>query len=181
MTTNINIAIASLKESRLMSKNSLAYKSAIELLSNPNGEVATGKQTGSGSYASSIEWSNETIALLKSIGVLAERKNIAPQGGRWGERVFLSEKQKAIFSINIDKVYAESGLKGIYSQLKKAGIKFKKEIVEFGLHTNTQAYNDYREFINHSKLQFHYYSRGVKCSKTGYHYNVMRGIKLVIL
>lgn len=95
--------------------------------------------------------------------------------------MFLSEKQKAIFAINIHDVYMESGLKGVYKALKNAGIEFKKEIMEFGLNTNTQAGIEKCDFIYHSKLQFHYYSRGVKCRKTGYSYNVMRGIKLVIL
>ena len=84
-------------------------------------------------------------------------------------------------NINIHEVYVESGLKGVYKALRNAGIEFKKEIMEFGLNTNTQAGIDKCDFIDHAKLQFHYYSRGVKCRKTGYSYNVIRGIKLVIL
>lgn len=180
MTTNISSAISLLKASSY-SKTSLAYKSALELLNNPKEVVKTGKSTGSGRYSSSTEWSFETILLLKSIRVYAQRKNVAPNGGRWGERVFLSEKQKAIFSIDINQVYTESGLKGVYKALKNSGIEFRKEIIEFGLHTNAQALIDKREFIDHAKLQFHYYSRGLKCRKTGYNYNVIRGIAIHIL
>ena len=84
-------------------------------------------------------------------------------------------------NINVNEVYAKSGLKGVYKTLNKSGIKFRKEIIEFGLNTNAQAIAAKCDFIDHAKLQFHYYSRGVKCRKTGYGYNVIRGIKLVIL
>ena len=79
---------------------------------------------------------------------------------------------------SINEVYTTKGLKGVYSFLKANGYSFRKDVVEFGLNTNKTANEEKSNFINHTQLQFHYYSRGVKCRKSGYGYNVIRGIKL---
>ena len=82
---------------------------------------------------------------------------------------------------NINAIYREKGLKGVYSALHEKGIDFKKEVIEFGLDTNKNANERKKLFINHDELKFHYYSKGVKSKKTGYNYNIIRGIKLNLI
>ena len=79
------------------------------------------------------------------------------------------------------EIYKAKGLTSVYSFLKKQGINFRKNVVEFGLHTNKQALMEKNEWINENDLRFHYYSISVKSRKTGYTYNRIRGIEIVIL
>ena len=81
-------AIADLQNSS-HAKNSLAFKSALQLLENPNSRIVTGKNIGSGRFAGSKEWSDHTVAILASTGIQARRLNVAPRGGKQGERVQL--------------------------------------------------------------------------------------------
>lgn len=97
-TTSLLSAIEDLKKSSF-NKNSLAYKSAIRLLENPKNGVVTGKEFGTGRYASSKEWSCETLAILNSLGIDAKRENLAPRGWKWGERVSLTNNQRHMFEI----------------------------------------------------------------------------------
>lgn len=84
----IESAIEELKNSKF-SKNSLAYKSAMEILQNPDKSVSTGKKIGSGSFSSSKSWTAETIYILKSLGIECRSFNSAPKGGKHGEKVSL--------------------------------------------------------------------------------------------
>ena len=79
------------------------------------------------------------------------------------------------------ETYKESGLNKMYSFLKKNGIYFKKEVYEFGLDSNRQHCEDKKNWINVNELQFHYYSLGIKPRKTGYSYDRIRGIRIVLL
>ncbi len=78
-------------ETRRGTKNSLAYKSAIEAIEKIGSKISTGKNTGSGRYASSTCWGEETIWILNQIGVTAEVGNDSPRGGRAGEYVIIKE------------------------------------------------------------------------------------------
>ena len=81
----------------------------------------------------------------------------------------------------INLVYKEKGLNGVYALLRKNGVKYKVVVNEFGLNTNKQALKEKSEWINEGNLRFHYYSLSVKSRKTGYTYNRIRGIEIVIL
>jgi hypothetical protein len=84
------------KELRI-AKNSLSYKSACEAVENMGVMVVTGKHTGSGRYAGSTSWTFDTLRLLDKAGFVAIHKNIAPKGGRAGERVMVSSYQQGRF------------------------------------------------------------------------------------
>ena len=79
------------------------------------------------------------------------------------------------------EVYKAKGLKSVYSFLRKQGIAFHKNVVEFGLHTNKIANEEKRSWVNNQELRFHYYSIGIRSRHTGYGYNIIRGIEIVIL
>ena len=83
----------------------------------------------------------------------------------------------------IVEIYNAKGLNSVYSFLNKNGIKFEKQIEVFGLHTNKQAVDSKQKWVNHNKLQFHYYNRGISSRRNGYSfsYNEIRGIKIVLL
>lgn len=81
----------------------------------------------------------------------------------------------------IVEVYKAKGLKSVYSFLKKQGVKFSLNIVEFGLHTSLKAGKEKYNWINSSELRFHYYSLGIRARHSGYSYNRIRGIEIVIL
>lgn len=98
MIVDTAVAIQALKYSGAP-KNSLAYKSALRLLENPENGVVTGKSFGTGRYASSKAWSTETMKLLSALGVECERSNVAPRGGLWGERVSLTRTQKHLIQV----------------------------------------------------------------------------------
>ena len=69
------------------SKNSLAFKSAMQAIGDLNNLIETGKNTGSGSYSSSTEWTQATLAIIKDFGYSCKSMNVAPRGGKSGERV----------------------------------------------------------------------------------------------
>ena len=79
------------------------------------------------------------------------------------------------------EIYNAKGLKSVYSFLRKQGIKFRLNVVEFGLNTNQKACNEKQNWINNSKLRFHYYSLGIRARYSGYSYNRIRGIEIVLL
>lgn len=80
----------------------------------------------------------------------------------------------------VAEIYKERGLKGVYSFLKQSGISFNKNVVEFGLRTNKTACAEKTEWVNSSELRFHYYSIGIK-ARSGYSYNKIRGIEIILL
>jgi len=69
------------------SKSSLAYKTAIEAINNPGVEIVCGANTGSGSYASSKSWQAVTALLLRQAGIEYSLSNVAPKGGKHGDRI----------------------------------------------------------------------------------------------
>jgi len=69
------------------SKSSLAFKSAMQAIGNLNNLIETGKNTGSGNYSSSTEWTQETLEIIKDYGHSCKSMNLSPRGGKSGERV----------------------------------------------------------------------------------------------
>lgn len=80
----------------------------------------------------------------------------------------------------VAEIYNKKGLNAVYSFLNKQGIEFKKNVVEFGLHTNKKAAEEKNNWINNNELRFHYYSVGFM-ARSGYRYNRIRGIELTII
>ena len=76
------------------------------------------------------------------------------------------------------EIYNAKGLVSVYSFLKKQGIPFRKNVVEFGLHTNKAANEEKNSWINKNELRFHYFSVIIK-ARSGYGYNLIRGIEIV--
>lgn len=76
------------------------------------------------------------------------------------------------------EIYNAKGLVSVYSFLKKQGIAFRKNVVEFGLHTNKAANEEKNSWVNKNELRFHYFSLGIK-ARSGYSYNRIRGIEIV--
>ena len=85
------------------------------------------------------------------------------------------------------KVYNENGLNGLYAYMRKNGIKYEKEIFEFGLDDCRNSCKNCKykknwlnEKTDKNVFRFHYYSIGIKSRKTGYNYNIIRGIEITI-
>lgn len=83
--TGVATCLALLLDSEEVNRRSLAYKSALEALQ--AGKARTGKNTGSGSYASSTSWTADTAAILDSVGAIYVIGNDAARGGRHGEYI----------------------------------------------------------------------------------------------
>lgn len=81
----------------------------------------------------------------------------------------------------IQKTYREKGLNSIYAFLKRNGINYKVAVVEFGLQTNSLAVREKSQWMENKDLRFHYYSLGIKSRKTGFSYNRIRGIEIILL
>lgn len=81
----------------------------------------------------------------------------------------------------IVKVYNEKGLNGLYAFLRRNDIKFGKIVCNFGLETNKNAREKKSRFVDPEKLQFHYYSRSIQSRKNKFNYNLLRGVKIVLL
>lgn len=70
-----------------IAKNSLAFKTAISAIENPGVDQVCGKNMGSGNYASSKTWQEQTANILRRAGIKFETSNIAPKGGKSGDRI----------------------------------------------------------------------------------------------
>lgn len=79
----------------------------------------------------------------------------------------------------ITEIYKEKGLNGVYGFLKKEGIKYDRQVFEFGLHTNKAANAEKSDFLKHP-LSFHLYSIGINARRTGYGYNILRGLRIIL-
>lgn len=84
---------------------------------------------------------------------------------------------------NLKQIYLDRGLNGLNSALKK--VAHKREVYEFGLSCNKKARHEKQDFLlgeeSQNEIRVHYYSVAKKSSKTGYSYNLLRGIKITIL
>lgn len=88
---------------------------------------------------------------------------------------------KTIIS-KIKAIHSEKGLNSVYSFLKKNNIVYKIELYDFGLHTSNKTHEAKYNFLNKTSedsINLHYHSRLVR-GRTGYGYNVIRGISIVL-
>ncbi len=81
----------------------------------------------------------------------------------------------------INNVYSKKGLNGVYAFLRKNGVKYTTEVVEFGLATNKEANKIKNEWLKSGELRFHYANLQVRSAKTGWKYNRLRGIEIILL
>lgn len=70
-----------------ISKQNFAYKTAVEAINNPGTPIICGKNKGRGRFNTSESWQTRTVILLKSAGITVEAFNVAPQGGKHGDRI----------------------------------------------------------------------------------------------
>lgn len=70
-----------------VAKNSLAYKTAMAAIENMGVEQVCGQSMGKGRFCSSKSWQAQTHVLLMRIGVRCEVYNVAPKGGKNGDRI----------------------------------------------------------------------------------------------
>lgn len=89
---------------------------------------------------------------------------------------------KKISKKELVKVHQNEGLNGLYAYLRRNGIEFEKSVKEFGLNGSkksvTAKQNWLSEKTDNKTLRFHYYGIGVKARKTGFNYNILRGIEI---
>lgn len=71
-------------------KNTLAYRTAMAALENLGEWQVCGTGIGSGNYSSSKSWQQETVIYLMRAGIKAEVCNVAPKGGKHGDRIRVS-------------------------------------------------------------------------------------------
>jgi hypothetical protein len=79
--------VNSLVLERRLFKNSKVYRTIIHAIENPNTPVVCGQNTGSGRHAGSESWYARTAMILDQIGVNYQYSNVAPKGGKNGDRV----------------------------------------------------------------------------------------------
>lgn len=76
-----------------IAKQNLAYKTAIEAITNPGKAVICGKNRGSGKWATSESWQARTALLLGNAGFTYHSSNEAPKGGKAGDRITVTLPQ----------------------------------------------------------------------------------------
>lgn len=72
---------------KMFARNGMAYKTAIEAVNNPGVEQICGQSMGGGNFSSSRSWQTQTANLLRVAGILFTTTNIAPKGGKRGDRI----------------------------------------------------------------------------------------------
>lgn len=73
-----------------VSKQSAAFKTVMAAIENPGVEQACGKNQGSGNFAGSTSWANQVAAILMRAKITYQIFNVAPKGGRHGDRVVVN-------------------------------------------------------------------------------------------
>lgn len=68
-------------------RNSMAYTTAKAAIENPGAPIVCGSNTGSGRYSGSKSWQQQTAIILRLVGVNFECSNVAPKGGKNGDRI----------------------------------------------------------------------------------------------
>ena len=92
-----------------------------------------------------------------------------------------TEKNLETVVNEINNVYSKKGLNGVYAFLRKNGVNYKTKVEYFGLATNKEAAKDKIEWLKSGELRFHYANLQVKSAKTGWKYNRLRGIEIILL
>lgn len=80
----------------------------------------------------------------------------------------------------IVQIRNEKGLISLYAYFRRNLIAYRTEVLEFGLNTNKGARDAKKQFLSESPLNFHYHSVMVRSSRSGWSYNRLRGIKIVL-
>lgn len=84
----------------------------------------------------------------------------------------------------IMNVYNEHGLNGLYSFLRKNEIDYSTSIAEFGLNSSLKSKQEKNDWLEEKTekgvFRFHYYSIGIKSRRSGYSYNIIRGIEITL-
>ena len=89
-----------------------------------------------------------------------------------------TEKNSEIVN-EINNVYVEKGLNGVYAFLKRNGINYTVEIKKFGSATY-QNNIEKMQWISDSKLRFDYESERRVSDVNGKRYSILRGIEIII-
>jgi len=89
-----------------------------------------------------------------------------------------TEKNSEIVN-EINNVYVEKGLNGVYAFLKRNGINYTVEIKKFGSATY-QNNIEKMQWISDSKLRFDYESERRVSDVSGKRYSILRGIEIII-
>ena len=92
-----------------------------------------------------------------------------------------TEKNLETVVNEINNVYSKKGLNGVYAFFRKNGVNYKTKVEYFGLATNKEAAKDKIEWLKSGELRFHYANLQVKSAKTGWKYNRLRGIEIILL
>jgi len=80
-------ALEQLTKEKKVFKNSMAYRTAKTAIEQPGVLVICGGNVGSGRYAGSKSWQEQTATILRLVGVVYARTNISPKGGKAGDRI----------------------------------------------------------------------------------------------
>jgi len=80
-------ALEALAKSKKVTRNSLAYKTAIEAVNKPNTPIKCGANTGSGKFSSSKSWQAQAARILMLAGITYSTGNSAPKGGKHGDNI----------------------------------------------------------------------------------------------
>lgn len=86
----------------------------------------------------------------------------------------------------INNVYVEKGLNGVYAFLRKNGVKFTTRVVDFGWTTNQKNYEKREQWLAESPLHLPFHN---KCTistfggykNRGYRCQILRGIEIILL
>jgi hypothetical protein len=82
------IALTDKKANKIpVAKNSQAYKTVMEAIEHPGVPCICGKGTGRGRRSSTWSWADGVRVILTRAGIRHEITNVAPQGGKAGDRV----------------------------------------------------------------------------------------------
>jgi len=90
-----------------------------------------------------------------------------------------TEKNLETVVNEINNVYVEKGLNGVYAFLKRNGINYTVEIKKFGSSTY-QNNIEKMQWISESNLRFDYESEKKVSDVTGKRYHILRGIEIII-
>lgn len=79
--------LESLADSKKVYRNSMAYQTAKAAIENPGMAVVCGGNVGTGRYSGNKSWQRQTATVLRLAGIPFECLNVAPNGGKNGDRI----------------------------------------------------------------------------------------------
>lgn len=90
-------------------------------------------------------------------------------------------KKESVIVLGCVKAYNLKGLRGVYQYLRVNKINYKKKVFSFGLSGSMDRQVLKGRWVNPYELQFHYYSIAHRSRKSGWSYNELRGVKIILL